>query len=416
MIQQDSCRTIAASLQRHETTIGVDSPILRLVQTRPQAAVFSPAGSLLYGSLRSAAETPEEVVRPAGAELGGKARRGAVRVMSAKSGRRIVRKLVGLAPAMMAAIPRGDLGFLSLTFGRDFPKPARSKAVLKAFLLRLFRAYPWVCGVWVFEWQERDAPHFHMLVFGAGVLSSAFEAWCKANWLAVSGLGGSLEEHRLQRGAVMVGPDEDAIAALGLIPYLIKELIKSKQKIMRAGRESPGRFWGEFNRAEVQALRGEHPAAEPVALSGEESEVVMARLQALSVARMPDELLRHWAKWKDDAIQRFRDGGRYVRVGFDALGDAGAFVREGDAGALERVVRKSRRFQCSRYGFNGISYRHGRCREEGGLCQPVHEYFDRDEFEELQRVDYGECQVWFVNGAILAERYPDVSMGQIVGV
>lgn len=394
---------------------GASPRIHRLIQCAPRWLVPSVAGVLMYGTERSASMYREAAALPVAARGGGK--RGKVKALSTKAGRRLVRVLVDVAPAMLAAIPCAELGFLSLTFGSVFPCPADSKRALDAFLKRMRRAYPALCGVWVFEWQKRGAPHFHLLLFGPGVLETAFSDWCKVNWLGVSGPGGSTEADRLARGAVMVEPDSDAIEALGLIPYLVQELIKSKQKIAASMWPAPGRMWAVFNKAGVEALMLKHPPAQPVELAKDETDVVIARLQAVSESRMPEGWLRHRALNRPDTLQRFGDGGReYVRVGLDALGRAGAVVRSGNMEALDQVIKASRRFRVRRYGFNGMKYRKAWGRDTGtGERIMLRDIMDKDEYKHHAAKDRLTCSKWFPSVAELEDRYPALVPGLIVG-
>ena len=56
--------------------------------------------------------------------------------------------------------------FLTLTYGQEFPSPRDAKRHLRRFLERLRRRWPGCSAVWRLEFQERGAPHFHLVLFG----------------------------------------------------------------------------------------------------------------------------------------------------------------------------------------------------------------------------------------------------------
>jgi len=57
--------------------------------------------------------------------------------------------------------------FVTLTYGEGFPYVARAKLHLRAFMERIRRKYKRkkVSGIWRLEFQERGAPHFHIIFF-----------------------------------------------------------------------------------------------------------------------------------------------------------------------------------------------------------------------------------------------------------
>ncbi len=69
----------------------------------------------------------------------------------------------------LASLPFNDLGrkyFLTLTYHNIYPHNSRvAKADLHLFLIRLQRKYPGVRYIWKMEFQDRGAPHFHIILF-----------------------------------------------------------------------------------------------------------------------------------------------------------------------------------------------------------------------------------------------------------
>lgn len=57
--------------------------------------------------------------------------------------------------------------FVTLTFGEDYPDAQTAKNNLRAFFERVRRAFPQmgVSAIWRMEFQERGAPHFHIIFF-----------------------------------------------------------------------------------------------------------------------------------------------------------------------------------------------------------------------------------------------------------
>lgn len=89
--------------------------------------------------------------------------RGAVAGFSAGSRRRLMRVLASIN---QAAVPHMPL-FLTLTYPATWDAdPKRWKRDLEVFGKRLRRYFPTLAYIWRLEFQERGAPHFHLLCFG----------------------------------------------------------------------------------------------------------------------------------------------------------------------------------------------------------------------------------------------------------
>lgn len=58
--------------------------------------------------------------------------------------------------------------FITLTYPAVYPHPRRAKSDLRCLLKRISRHYPdaIMSGIWRMEFQQRGAPHFHIIVFG----------------------------------------------------------------------------------------------------------------------------------------------------------------------------------------------------------------------------------------------------------
>lgn len=80
--------------------------------------------------------------------------------------------------------------FITLTYPNLFPQPKQSKTHLKAFLMRVRRAYPEAGIIWKLEPQRRGAPHFHLLVWGVGV--KELRGFVPTAWFEIAGGGDEL--------------------------------------------------------------------------------------------------------------------------------------------------------------------------------------------------------------------------------
>ena len=126
-------------------------------------------------------------------------------------------------------------GLITLTYGADYPTDGRIvKRHLAAFFERLNRL-GWLgmdSLVWWLEFQERGAPHIHMVV--TGWLS---KAWLSKAWSAASGA----DVRTSTRIETLVNPDRVGI-------YAAKYAAKWEQKDVPAGFINVGRFWGRRGR------------------------------------------------------------------------------------------------------------------------------------------------------------------------
>lgn len=77
--------------------------------------------------------------------------------------------------------------FTTLTYPRFFPAHSATwTAHRKAFIKRLQRAFPDVAGVWKLEPQERQAPHFHLIILSRTDIPTE---WIAQAWWEVVGTG-----------------------------------------------------------------------------------------------------------------------------------------------------------------------------------------------------------------------------------
>lgn len=95
--------------------------------------------------------------------------RGRVTTFSRKSRKRLLEKTARLDLRSVAM--KNPIVFLTLTYGQKFPEPKQAKAHLRALLKRLGRLSPEASGIWRMEFQDRGAPHFHIILFDLSFIS-----------------------------------------------------------------------------------------------------------------------------------------------------------------------------------------------------------------------------------------------------
>lgn len=179
--------------------------------------------------------------------------------------------ICGLSPAarrrllnVLIRIPFGSLSAfaLTLTWHDGFSvEPAKWHLQLKAWLMRLRREWSQfgVAGVWMEEFQERGAPHFHLVVAWEHEPSLIqFRRWLSRTWNEVAEPGD--EKHR-QAGTRAERIDvSHSRGGKKLIAYLAKHAGKSKQKHRRdpqSGEDLPtGKMWDVFGELPQEELAG----------------------------------------------------------------------------------------------------------------------------------------------------------------
>lgn len=139
--------------------------------------------------------------------------------------------------------------FVTLTYPNEFPTPQKSKRHLKMFCQRLKRAFPDVGAVWKLEPQERGAPHYHLLVWGASEVS--LREFVPSAWHEIAGASDPLHLlfhlGRLPRSQHCVN---QVRSWQGVWSYAAKYLGKTFE-VAGWGELWTGRFWGFVNREAI---------------------------------------------------------------------------------------------------------------------------------------------------------------------
>jgi hypothetical protein len=139
----------------------------------------------------------------------------------------------------------GKALFCTLTYPADFPTNAKVfKGHLRAFSERFRRHYPKAAFHWKLEFQERDAPHFHPMVWMLPTDQAsvrAFRQWLKQAWYEV--VGSNDQKH------LAAGTQADVILSqFGIMRYVGPYVSDSDQS--RPGWEV-GRYWGIVARSNI---------------------------------------------------------------------------------------------------------------------------------------------------------------------
>lgn len=136
--------------------------------------------------------------------------------------------------------------FATLTYPSEFPTQKEVyKAHLKEYRRRFERRYGAVKAVWRLEFQQRGAPHYHIMYLDAPFIP--VQEWCGL-WSDV--IGTSDENHR------KIGVDVKLITESSegrlIASYLAKYVGKVDQSKVGAKNEKPGRWWGKWNIEETK--------------------------------------------------------------------------------------------------------------------------------------------------------------------
>lgn len=153
-------------------------------------------------------------------------------------------------------VPQKSL-FITLTYGQKFPEPKTAKKHLKAFMRVIVAKFPRAAGIWRMEFQQRGAPHFHMIVFNMGW-------WDKISmaryWLAI--IGDEFGDNSNEKTRPPFTRIELITNQRKAIAYVCKYVAKSDDRVQAGSGfnclpyqnihpSAPGRFWGYFGRQRI---------------------------------------------------------------------------------------------------------------------------------------------------------------------
>lgn len=166
-----------------------------------------------------------------GLALGG-GRRGVVTGYSRQSRAR----LMELVASVDRRVPASLWLFVTLTYpGVYSDDPAEWKRHLDILFKRLLRAYPTCCALWRLEFQQRGAPHYHLLLCGLAYLDYR---WLREAWYQIVASG---DDKHLRAGTRV-----EAIRSYGGVTHYASKYVGKVDP--NAPKIKTGRIWGIHNR------------------------------------------------------------------------------------------------------------------------------------------------------------------------
>jgi hypothetical protein len=139
--------------------------------------------------------------------------------------------------------------FITLTYPQKWPSKTEVwKANLDTFGKRLVRRFSDAAFYWKLEFQQRGAPHFHLLLFNVPYMA---HDWLARAWFEVVDSG---EPAHLKAGTEV----RRIRSWRGVLSYAAKYMVKAVQLPLFGGpplkellAHYPGRFWGCVNRGKL---------------------------------------------------------------------------------------------------------------------------------------------------------------------
>lgn len=140
----------------------------------------------------------------------------------------------------------GNAAYVHMTYPNEWPEdPLEWKRHLHNFRRELNRHIPGMCAVWRLEPQKREAPHFHLLVWGGWVHMK----WLAKTWYRIVGSG---DEKNLRAGTSVTAMK----SRRGAMWYTAKYLAKVEKGGEKQVFDLPvGRYWGVWNKERLLADR-----------------------------------------------------------------------------------------------------------------------------------------------------------------
>jgi hypothetical protein len=198
-------------------------------------------------------------VRPGPAD----SERGVISGLSDRARHRLMQKLMRIdlrAVASPTKNPRQARAyFVTLTYPSEFPDCKTAKRDLKALRKRLERAYPVTWALWVQEFQQRGAPHFHLVVILEEAESvAAFRRWLARAWYEVVD-SGDVKHFQAGTSAVAVYVEPEGLGTLMgyLSGYLGGHAKEEQQAAPEDADGDPvetGRMWGFWREDAIDYL------------------------------------------------------------------------------------------------------------------------------------------------------------------
>lgn len=137
--------------------------------------------------------------------------------------------------------------FITLTFPKNFPTPEEAKKEFHLMVMRLKYTFPSIGLIWKLEPQDRGAPHFHLLAWGAEL--GELMMYVPDAWFEIAGQGD--RNHKMFHAGCLP-PYRHCVEPVhswkGVWFYAAKYLGKS---FVVDNWPWTGRFWGVINRGNI---------------------------------------------------------------------------------------------------------------------------------------------------------------------
>jgi hypothetical protein len=170
---------------------------------------------------------------PGDKEASGGGKRGDIQVFSKDARYRLFRLLHQLEFRRVT--------FITLTYPADFPTIGKiHKAHLKEFRRRFEIEYGKIRAVWRLEFQERGAPHYHIMFLDCPFIPVA---WLCKMWHAVIR---SDDDAHLKNGVDLKLITENSQQRL-IACYVGKYISKIDERTIKDDGNKQGRYWGRWN-------------------------------------------------------------------------------------------------------------------------------------------------------------------------
>jgi hypothetical protein len=169
-----------------------------------------------------------------------------VRGFSRASRRNFLRRLASINRSAFRAF-RGRIIFVTLTYPKHYPEdPELCKRHLKALRKRLQREFGSFAAFWRLGIQEREAWHFHLLLFVGPSIGTVGELrrFISSSWYEITG--------KVSEGHLRVGTRVEAVKKWKQATSYAERYM-AKPEVFPEGSET-GRIWGVWN-AELLPVR-----------------------------------------------------------------------------------------------------------------------------------------------------------------
>lgn len=196
-----------------------------------------------------------------GDSSGGGGIRSAISTFSKQSRMRAIKLINSIDRKRISTI----IYFITLTYPKSFPLfHADCKKHLDIFSKRLFRMYPGSFFFWRMEYQQRGAPHFHILLFfpcnSSTPISeiSAFKHWCSLSWYEICDTN-DIAHYSAGTNCTRMKSWK------GVSHYVSKYFSKVDQnETYKHMSDLPGRYWGIYGRIFMPSDIHVHNISAPV--------------------------------------------------------------------------------------------------------------------------------------------------------